>query len=112
MFGSHLQGDGTRSSIGTVTVIAAVGAGVRWSLTKGLITVFRGTGVATFDLMETDADATQSATLISISASAPMVLPLDFGEHGYHASETNSRLAAQISSSEAGVHSIFVGYKR
>lgn len=112
MFGAHIQGVANVATSATATIFAAPGSGTRWSLTKGLFTVYIGTGNAMIDLMETDSTGSDTATFFTISGSAPMVLPIDLGDHGYTAGSTNSRLALSVSGSEAGVHCLFTGYSR
>ena len=112
MYGAHAQGAANLTTSATATLFAAAGSGTRWSLQKGLLAVYSGTGTALIDLMETDSTGSDTATFFTISGSAPVVLPVDFGEHGYTAASTNSRLALQVSGSEAGVFAMFVGYTR
>ena len=112
MFGAHVQGSANITTSATATLFAAGGSGTRWSLQKGLLSVYIGTGNALIDLMETDSTGSDSATFFTISGSVPVVLPVDFGEHGFSAASTNSRLALQVTGSEAGVFCMFVGYER
>jgi hypothetical protein len=77
-----------------------------------MLTVFIGTGKAVIDLIETDSTGSDTATFFSMSGSAPVVLPIDFGEHGFTAASANSRLALSVSGSEANVTALFVGYSR
>ena len=112
MFGTPIQKKASLASVMTATIFAAQGDGTRWHLTKGLINVWRGTGVALIDVMETDASGTVGATIMNMSGSANLVLPIDFGERGWAASGLNTRLVGQISGSETAVHFIFTGYVR
>lgn len=112
IFGANIEGMASIASIMTATIFAAQGSGTRWHITKGFMSVWRGTGVALIDIMETDSTGSDTATIMTISGSAPYVLPIDWGEKGWAASSANSRLAGQISGSESAVHCLFTGYVR
>ena len=111
-YGAHIQGSAQLTTSSTATIFGPGGSGTRWTMQKGLLAVYIGTGNALIDLMETDSTGSDTATFFTISGSAPVVLPVDLGEHGYTAASANSRLALQVSGSEAGVHCMFVGYQR
>ena len=110
--GNHIQATASIASVMTATIFAAQGSGTRWHLSKGIVNVWRGTGVALFDVIETYSAGTNIGTIFTISGSANLAFPVDFGEDGWYATATNSRLVGEISGSETAVHCVFTGYVR
>lgn len=110
-FGAHVQGRASITAAGSFTLVAAV-SGARPHLTAGICCVSVGTGAAVLSIQETDADGTQSRSWLTISASAPVVFPFSYGDHGYTASTTGSRLIANMESSNSAALVTVTGYRR
>lgn len=110
MADTTVRGRASLTSAGTATLFA-YSSGTRLHLTKGLITVSVGTGVAVGSIIETDSTGSDSAVLVGKwSCSAPMVMPFDFGPGVM--SSLNSRVVLQLESSNASVFCSAVGERR
>ena len=113
-YGAHVQGNAslTSTASGSITIFASA-TSARWTLTKGAVTVV-GAGVgARLELYEvTDASTGVRLLAMPIVTNQLGYYPLDLGDHGYTASQTESRLVAQVAGANASVNMIFVGYRR
>lgn len=111
MYGTPEQARASLVAAGSATLFAAF-SGVRHHITQGLVMVSVGTGAATFGLYETDASGSGTLIIGPLSASAPVIIPFDFGERGWAASSTGSRISAVVGASDASVFANVTGYKR
>ena len=112
MRGKEFVTRAARSSLGTVTIVPAVTGG-RIHLQKGFITVYRATGSAIISVIETAVATTGTvATWFTVTASNKGVYSFDLGERGYSASDTGTRLALSMETSESAVQAMFSGYTR
>ena len=111
----HIQfaGSLTSTASSTATIFAAGGSGTKWCLTKGLITCVGPVADATLSMQETGTNGT-ALNVIYKTPLATWNAPVawDFGDHGFEAAATNTRLVWLIEGANASANMICVGYYR
>jgi len=113
-FGTHLQAKASLTSTGSgsIVIFASV-ANTKWHLTKGQVTVY-GAGAGAWISIYEVIDASSAATLMNIPCVTNEMgyVGIDFGEHGYTASQSGSRLNMAVEGANASVNGVFIGYRR
>ena len=104
----------TSTASSTAQLFDNGGSGTRWALTKGLISAYTPAAGAYIEFHETYADATDIGTflVVPIATNAAPAINIDFGERGWIATATNSRLVWLIGGANASCDVMFCGYYR
>ena len=104
----------TTTASSTAELFSEGGSGTKWCLTKGLISVFVPAAGAYVELHETTAAEVDLGTILCVPAATNgvAVVPIDFGEEGWRATATNTRLVWLVGGANASITVICVGYYR
>ena len=111
----RIQVTSKQTITGTAVLFAAGGSGTKWSLTRGIISAFVPAAAAYVEFHETTEGATTDLGIIfcvPVATNVVSAIKFDFGERGWVASATNSRLSWTVDGATASIAVNCVGYYR
>jgi hypothetical protein len=110
----QFYGSLTSTGSSTATIFAAGGSGTKWVLNRGIIGCIGPAAGATLTFQETYPAGTALGVLMKFpfAVSNVSAIDIDFGDEGFQASATNSRLVWLVEGANASANIAFVGYYR